>query len=204
MNFVIPMAGEGRRFVEAGYTLPKPLLPAHGKTLLEWSVDSLPLELASVIVFVGLKAHDAQWHYESKLRQMYAGLPLEFIWLDAPTRGQSESVLAAARFCAPDKPLLIYNIDTAFRASALPAALLAGDAGILGSFESVEARFSFAATDTNGMVVRVTEKEPISNHALTDSIILQTRLSSSKSHSKLSQEMIWFGANFTLLRFTMH
>ena len=45
MNFVIPMAGRGERFKKAGFSLPKMLIESHGKTLLEWSVDSLPLEL---------------------------------------------------------------------------------------------------------------------------------------------------------------
>lgn len=45
MNFIIPMAGKGERFKNAGFELPKMLIEAHGKTLLEWSVDSLPLDL---------------------------------------------------------------------------------------------------------------------------------------------------------------
>ena len=45
MNFLITMAGEGRRFREAGFTVPKMLIEAKGKTLLEWSIDSLPLKI---------------------------------------------------------------------------------------------------------------------------------------------------------------
>ena len=37
---VIPMAGMSRRFTEAGYTLPKYMLPAHQRSLFAHAVDS--------------------------------------------------------------------------------------------------------------------------------------------------------------------
>jgi len=52
------MAGHGARFTKAGYKLPKMLLRAHNKTLLEWSLSSLPLHLANRVVFIGLKEHE--------------------------------------------------------------------------------------------------------------------------------------------------
>ena len=30
LNIVLPMAGRGSRFAEAGYAVPKPLIPIHG------------------------------------------------------------------------------------------------------------------------------------------------------------------------------
>lgn len=43
MILVIPMAGDGQRFVDAGYTQPKPLLPMpDGRTLIEHVVSSMP------------------------------------------------------------------------------------------------------------------------------------------------------------------
>lgn len=39
MNIVVPMAGKSRRFFEAGYTLPKALLPVGRKTMIEQVVD---------------------------------------------------------------------------------------------------------------------------------------------------------------------
>ena len=40
-NIVIPMAGRGIRFSEAGYTIPKPLIQIQGKTIIERAVESL-------------------------------------------------------------------------------------------------------------------------------------------------------------------
>ncbi len=44
MNIVIPMAGLGSRFQNAGVTTPKPLIVVDGKTLIEHSVDSLGID----------------------------------------------------------------------------------------------------------------------------------------------------------------
>jgi 2-C-methyl-D-erythritol 4-phosphate cytidylyltransferase len=97
MNFVIPMAGHGRRFIEAGYALPKFLLQAHGKTLLEWSVDSLPLELATRTIFVMLREHDAAHQMEARIRKVYGErTPLAFVFLDdCPAEGQPQPAVAS-------------------------------------------------------------------------------------------------------------
>ena len=39
MNIVIPMAGSGQRFVDAGYTDPKPLIKVGGKMIVEYVID---------------------------------------------------------------------------------------------------------------------------------------------------------------------
>lgn len=168
MNFVIPMAGLGSRFVEAGYQIPKPLLPAHGKTLLEWSIDSLPLELATRLIFVGLKEHRDAFGLESIIRDLYQKYDPAFHWLDQSTRGQAETVCLAEPLLDHNVGLLIFNIDTAFRSTGL-AELLKNSQhdGVLGAFTSREPRFSFASVDESNHVVEVREKSAISSNALT-------------------------------------
>ena len=41
MIIIITMAGLGLRFRKAGYNCPKYMIEAKGKTLFEWSMDSL-------------------------------------------------------------------------------------------------------------------------------------------------------------------
>jgi dTDP-glucose pyrophosphorylase len=169
MNFVIPMAGRGQRFVDAGYMQPKMLIEAHGKTLLQWSVGSLPLELCESLVFVGLEDHERAFGISKRIREWYGHVPrLDFVFLPSATGGQAETVLRARDVIDPGMPLLIFNIDTMFRSATLAAALQRpSNDGVLGSFHSREPRFSFAAIDDQGLVTRVTEKDPISEHALT-------------------------------------
>jgi len=169
MTVVIPRAGHGRRFIEAGYKLPKYLLEAHGKTSLEWSVDSLPVELADVLIFVALREHERDYQIESRIRDLYGHRSsLAFFFLDQVTGGQAETVMKAAEAINPEQPLIIFNIDTMFSSPTLKGNLLRDDVdGVLGSFPSEEPRFSFAATDEAGYATLVTEKEPISKNALT-------------------------------------
>lgn len=168
MNFVIPMAGRGERFGRAGYSKPKLLLPAHGKTLLEWSVDSLPLELCTNLIFVGLIEHETQHNLERWLSDRYRGANPKFIWIEQTTRGQAETVYLAKDLLDLSKSLLIFNIDTAFRSSRIRTALQKSVTdGVLGAFRSTEPRFSFADVDDRGVVREVREKSAISPHALT-------------------------------------
>ena len=81
MNFVIPMAGQGKRFVKVGYNLPKMLIKVKGKTLLQWSVDSLPLNLCTNLIFIGLEEHEKKYQISNKIKKLYQNLSfLKFLF----------------------------------------------------------------------------------------------------------------------------
>lgn len=164
------MAGEGRRFREVGYTLPKMLIEAKGKTLLEWSIDSLPLNLCSRLIFVAQQKHEDGFQLSEKIKSIYSkrAKSLHFLFIDTLTRGQSETACLARHLIDPSQPLLIFNIDTQFSSSSLEKNLLKKNIdGVLGAFYSEELRFSFAALDKEGFVTKTAEKEVISSNALT-------------------------------------
>lgn len=171
MNFVIPMAGRGQRFVDAGYSKPKMLIEAKGKTLLEWSVDSLPLEICTRLIFVLLEEHENNFHLRDFICSRYQGdYSLHFVLLKEVTKGQAETVLKAKEFFDQDQDLVIYNIDTYFSSSTLKSALLNPEIdGVLGAFldDSDSIKYSFAKTNSRGDVIEVAEKIHISDHALT-------------------------------------
>lgn len=50
MQIVVPMAGLGQRFVDAGYRLPKPLVPVDGVPMFVRAVEELPRADRSVFV----------------------------------------------------------------------------------------------------------------------------------------------------------
>jgi len=164
------MAGEGRRFHEVGYTLPKMLIEAKGKTLLEWSIDSLPLNLCSRLIFVAQQKHEDEFHLSEKINSIYSDRvnTLHFKFIDKLTRGQSETACLAKPLVDLSQPLLIFNIDTQFSSSSLEKNLLRKNIdGVLGAFYSEEPRFSFAALNEEGFVTKTAEKEVISSNALT-------------------------------------
>lgn len=170
MNFLITMAGEGRRFREVGYTLPKMLIEAKGKTLLEWSIDSLPLNLCSRLIFVAQQKHEDEFQLSKKIKSIYGKRvqSLHFRFINKLTRGQSETACLAEQLIDLSQPLLIFNIDTQFASSSLEKNLLRKNIdGVLGAFYAEEPRFSFAALNDEGYVTKTAEKEVISFNALT-------------------------------------
>lgn len=44
MNILIPMAGEGSRFNDVGYVLPKPLIDVNGKPMVQRVIENLNIK----------------------------------------------------------------------------------------------------------------------------------------------------------------
>lgn len=62
MTVIITMAGLGSRFRKAGYNCPKYMIEAKGRTLFDWSMDSLIgyNKIVNRYVFVVRKEDDAE------------------------------------------------------------------------------------------------------------------------------------------------
>ena len=112
MNIVMPMAGRGSRFVEAGIDTPKPLIPVRGKPMYAWATDGLPLAAANRLIFICLAEHLADAALERDIRTRYAKHDPIIIELEQVTAGQACTVLVARHFIDRDEPLLIFNADT--------------------------------------------------------------------------------------------
>ena len=55
MNVIIPLGGKGERFLNAGYTVPKPLIKVFNKYLIEHVIDNLSLScLDKVFIFYNM------------------------------------------------------------------------------------------------------------------------------------------------------
>ena len=85
MKIVIPMAGHGLRFANAGYDTPKPLIDVLGEPMLSWALKSLKEIPTSQLIFIILKAHEERYGLASTLRDQYQGA--EIIVLDEVTEG---------------------------------------------------------------------------------------------------------------------
>ena len=69
MKIVIPMAGTGNRFVEKGYTDPKPLIKVNGKRIIEYILDMFDRE-KDEFVFICNDVHIKTTEMESILRSL--------------------------------------------------------------------------------------------------------------------------------------
>lgn len=171
LSIVIPMAGRGARFREAGYAEPKPLIPVLDRPMYAWAVDSLPLECARRLIFVLLRSQPGSEALRTDIASRYANHRPLVLEVPSLTRGQAETVLAARDLIDNDSPLLIHNADTAFDAD--PAwvhhALDAGADGALLVFQSQEGRWSYSSVGPDGWVMEVREKQVVSPWASTGS-----------------------------------
>jgi NDP-sugar pyrophosphorylase family protein len=170
MKLVIPMAGRGERFKQAGYATPKPLIEiAPGLPMFVKAARSFPLEEMQEIVFVVLREHCAAYGIDREIQRHFAGLPVRLVILDEVTSGQAETVAVALDRTQADDHLMVFNADSAFEDDLRPwIKTQAGNyAGALQVFRDTDARWSFARVNASGDVVETTEKKPISDLAST-------------------------------------
>eukprot|EP01013_Petalomonas_cantuscygni_P010039 TRINITY_DN22990_c0_g1_i1.p1 TRINITY_DN22990_c0_g1~~TRINITY_DN22990_c0_g1_i1.p1 ORF type:complete len:391 (-),score=59.79 TRINITY_DN22990_c0_g1_i1:28-1200(-) len=190
VQIVIPMAGAGQRFRDAGITTPKPLLPV---TVGGVSIPMVSMVAGNVrpspasgidadVVFVVQRAHFEQFRL-NRITDAVPGARIAFV--EELTEGPACTVLAAMPLLDPSLPLLIANSDQflewdadAFYRRVLglpgPTADAAGRAGVAEPADGAivtfhhpeqERKWSYAAHDAAGRVTAVKEKDPISTSA---------------------------------------
>ena len=163
---IITMAGFGRRFLDAGYTVPKYRIEAHGRSLFAWSMLSLRdfIDNGAHFIFV-VRGADASSAFIRDEANALGIAKVDVVELDQPTDGQATTAMLAANAVADrTAPVVIYNIDTFVHPSALAASSVRGD-GWIPCFNAAGDAWSFAAAEADGRVTVVREKVRISPHA---------------------------------------
>jgi HAD superfamily hydrolase (TIGR01509 family) len=164
MNVLIPMAGAGSRFQKAGYSFPKPLIDVNGKPMIQTVVDNIGIH--ANYIFIVQKEHREKYHLDNMLNLIAPNCKI--VEVDGVTEGAACTTLLAEEYIDNDKPLFIANsdqwvgwnsLDFIYKMNSLNA-----DGGIV-TFKATHPKWSYAKTDTNGMVTEVAEKNPISNNA---------------------------------------
>ena len=153
MNIVIPMAGLGKRFKDASFKMPKPLIDVLGRPMYSWAVSSLPLDSCSKLIFIALTEHLDKLGLREDIQRRYGQYDIEIISITKPTAGQACTVLLARDFVDNDLPLMIHNVDTYF-VSNLASTLKETPYpdGIISVFEDTNPKWSFVRVDETGRV----------------------------------------------------
>ncbi|RZI85112.1 MAG: hypothetical protein EOP38_06365 [Rubrivivax sp.] len=163
MDIIITMAGNGRRFREAGYDLPKYQISAHGRTLFEWSMLSLAnfWQAGARATFVTQREHDAA-EFIHRHAARCGITSVSIVELDALTAGQATTALAAAAAVEDrTQPMAVFNIDTYVHPSHLRPQDVRGQ-GWIPCFPGAGDGWSFAKVDESLRVLEVREKVRIS------------------------------------------
>lgn len=166
INIVVPMAGLGSRFSQAGYQVPKPFIPILGIPMIKLVVANLRPSMPHRFIFICQRKHVEAYGIEEKLTQWAPGAVL--IQLDGLTEGAACTVLAALPYIDNDSPLMIANSDQYIDADInhyLEYMATQKLDGLIMTMEANDPKWSFVGLNEAGLVTKVVEKEVISNEA---------------------------------------
>ena len=164
MNVLIPMAGAGKRFFDAGYIFPKPLIEVDNKPMIQWVIESLNLN--ANYIFIIQKEHQKKYNISSVLRILKPNCKI--IELDHITEGAACTTLLAKKFINNSNPLIIANSDQYIRWNSSKAIYNFNSKNLDGAiltFEAIHPKWSYAKCDDEGFVLEVAEKKVISKNA---------------------------------------
>jgi NDP-sugar pyrophosphorylase family protein len=168
LNIVIPMAGKGSRFADAGYAFPKPLIDINGKTMIEVVVDNLrPKDPDHRFIFICQREHYEKYDLYNVLKRA-TNDKFEVVQINGITEGAACTVLCAAQYISNDDELLIANSDQYIDISIddfLADARAGQKDGLIMTFTATHPKWSYARPGQDGRVMEVAEKRVISDKA---------------------------------------
>jgi NDP-sugar pyrophosphorylase family protein len=165
LTIVIPMAGRGSRFADAGYELPKPLLPIHGVPMIEVVLRNLAPTTPHRFVFICRQEHLDAYGFEAGLRAAAPGC--EILAIDRVTDGAACTVLLAESAIDPDDVLVIANSDQWVDRTMddhLDVMRRDGLDGLIMTMAADDPKWSYAELDGD-RVTNVVEKVVVSDEA---------------------------------------
>lgn len=164
MNILIPLAGKGSRF-RSGYQQPKPLIPIHGKPMIQCVIESI--KMPGKYIFIIQAEHDTNGVLSMLLRRLCNDCVI--ISIDYYTDGAAQSCLLAKQYIDNDLPLIMTNCDQVYDWDPMSFIKYCTDSdsdGVIITEHRDTPTYSYAALNDMGHVTRLAEKDVISEHAL--------------------------------------
>jgi dTDP-glucose pyrophosphorylase len=167
LNIVVPMAGRGSRFAQAGFTTPKPLIPLGGRPMIEWVIDNIRPQRPHRFIFLCLAEHLERYaDVPAALRRLAPGC--EIVTVNEVTEGAACTVLLARQFIDTDEPLMIANSDQYVDIDIneyLSVTDQPGVDGLIMTFWADHPKWSYCRMRDEVNVAEVVEKQVVSNEA---------------------------------------
>jgi dTDP-glucose pyrophosphorylase len=174
---LIPMAGAGQRFVEAGYTIPKPLITVGGLPMIVRAARSLPP--SDLSIFVCREEHVAQARIDLTLQELFS--PCLVLTVGHLTEGQACTCLLARDHLRSDDVLTIGACDNAMTWSQerYDREIVASGADFaVWTFRDNPAvlqdprMYGWVKTQADGNITGVSVKVPISGQPMRDHAVI--------------------------------
>jgi NDP-sugar pyrophosphorylase family protein len=161
VQFVIPAAGSGSRFVSAGYTTIKPLIPVGDIPMIIWPISNLPLESGDHLVIVTKKGDNLEPIRDTWLKR--APCRISFVEMDSLSEGPASTVEASLGELDLDIPLVVLNSD---QYVSVPINFFVEelrnteteDFGSIVTMFATGPKWSYIGRDENGVIGKVVEK----------------------------------------------
>jgi HAD superfamily hydrolase (TIGR01509 family) len=164
LNVLIPMAGAGSRFEQAGYTFPKPLIDVRNKPMIQVVVENLNID--ANYIYITQKKHREKYNLDTLLNLITPGCKI--VEVDGLTEGAACTALLAKKYINNDNSLFFANSDQFVEWDSnefmYKMQETNADGGIV-TFKATHPKWSFAKINENGLVIEVAEKNPISDNA---------------------------------------
>lgn len=167
LRIVVPMAGRGSRFANAGFTIPKPLIPVGGRPMIQWIIENIRPNRAHQFTFICLAEHlEKNPEVPAELKRICPNCNI--IPVRAVTEGAACTVLLAREIINSDDALMIANSDQIVELD-INDYLATGDAqnadGLIMTFWSDHPKWSYCRLRPDNTVSEVVEKQVVSNEA---------------------------------------
>lgn len=164
LNVLIPMAGAGKRFVDAGYIFPKPLIEVNGNPMIQSVVNNLSID--ANYIYIVQKEHFDKYHLDYLLNAITPNCKI--VQVDKLTDGAAITALMAKELIDNDNPLIIANADQIvdWNSRDFIYELYSKNAdGGIAIFKSNHPKWSYAKMNSFNLISEVAEKKPISDNA---------------------------------------
>lgn len=183
---LIPMAGAGQRFAEAGYQVHKPAImtidrfDGHQKPMVVCATKDLPgvRKDGSNVIYVDRTFHREDG-VEDAIRQYYE--KAQFITIDHLTQGQACTCMLAENYLNPKEPLLIAGCDNGMDIDVAAFQELTRDCDcIVFTYRHNEAvlsnpnAYGWMITDQEGNITGTSIKKAISDTPMEDPAVVAT------------------------------
>ena len=164
MKIIIPMAGTGQRFVDAGYKDPKPLIKVDGKCIVDYVLDMFDRE-RDEFVFICNKDHLITTDMVDHLTQ--AVKRSRIIGIAPHKVGPVFTVLKAIEFIEDEEPVIIAYCDNPVKWNYPKFLQLMANMSIDGGIVSHKGfhphtlgntMFAYSRTNSHGWVSEIKEK----------------------------------------------
>lgn len=164
LNIVVPMAGRGSRFSNAGYKMPKPLIDVHGHYMIEYVTKNLTPQIEHRFIYICQEEHLEKYQLEKYLRQIAPNCVV--VTVDHITEGAACTVLLAEGYINSNDPLMIANSDQYIDTDINHYLRQMNNYdGLIMTMPANDPKWSFVKVDEKNLVSMVREKEVISNEA---------------------------------------